>query len=246
MMILCVYTSCYPPNTLQCAAYEQHVSVVNASNTSFGNSLFNPSAEEVCIRYGFWGHDNESTSSNFHELSNLVSSLETAVGSGFADLSEVFLFTDNTTAECMYYKGNSTNKKLFDLVLCLRTLEMWSNLLLHVIHVAGTRMILQGTDGISCRVLSNSIFNQCQWAVSLHLLACECSNSLLPWLKSWVPQAHLTPLTPSVWYTRGHGTCSFTHNLDGVLIPLVDDQPWYLWNPPPATACVALEELATS
>jgi hypothetical protein len=48
---------------------------------------------------------------------------------------EVFLFTDNSTAEAVFLKGNSTSRGLFDAMLELRKLEMQGELLLHLIHV---------------------------------------------------------------------------------------------------------------
>jgi hypothetical protein len=44
-------------------------------------------------------------------------------------------------------KGNYTLKPLFDLMLRLRKMEMKGQLLLHVVHVAGMRMIKEGVDG---------------------------------------------------------------------------------------------------
>ncbi len=38
--------------------------------------------------------------------------------------SEVFIFTDNFTAESVFYKGNSSSQKLFELVLRLWLIEM--------------------------------------------------------------------------------------------------------------------------
>jgi hypothetical protein len=61
---------------------------------------------------------------------------------------EVFLFTDNSTAAAVYFKGNSTSTKLFELVLRLRRLEMSGGLILHDVCVAGTRMIDQGAGDI--------------------------------------------------------------------------------------------------
>lgn len=49
----------------------------------------------------------------------------------------------------LFYKGNTPNKQLFDLVLRLQKLEMTGHFLLNVIHVAGTHMISKGTDGLS-------------------------------------------------------------------------------------------------
>jgi hypothetical protein len=87
--------------------------------------------------------------SNFRELTNLVDSIEQGVSCGELTNTELFLFTDNTTAEGAYYKGNSPSRPLFEQILRLRRLEMVATLRLHVIHVAGTQMIQQGTDGLS-------------------------------------------------------------------------------------------------
>jgi hypothetical protein len=46
-------------------------------------------------------------------------------------------------------KGHSDSKMLFDLIVWLRQVEMTGALRLHVTHIAGTRMIQQGTDGLS-------------------------------------------------------------------------------------------------
>eukprot|EP00978_Attheya_sp_CCMP212_P037942 scaffold183200_cov67-Attheya_sp.AAC.3 len=61
----------------------------------------------------------------------------------------MFMFTDNTTAEAAYWKGTSHSRKLFELVLRLKKLETKNDLVLHMIHVSGRRMIAQGTDGLS-------------------------------------------------------------------------------------------------
>ena len=44
---------------------------------------------------------------------------------------------------------SSNNLKLSELALCLHKLEMTAGMDLHIIHVTGTRMIAQGTDGLS-------------------------------------------------------------------------------------------------
>jgi len=63
--------------------------------------------------------------------------------------SSVFIFTENSTAEGAYYKGNTPSRTLFELILCLRIIDMQGHLKLYVIHVTGSRMIMQGTDGLS-------------------------------------------------------------------------------------------------
>ena len=64
--------------------------------------------------------------------------------------AELFLFTDNYVAECGYYNGGSNrNRELDDLVHELWRLQMTGDFTLNVYHVAGTRMISSGIDGLS-------------------------------------------------------------------------------------------------
>ncbi|MFN9982847.1 MAG: hypothetical protein ACK53Y_23155, partial [bacterium] len=99
-------------------------------------------------RHGLWGRDQEDSSSNFKELLNLTCALEEGLEEGFLKNAEVWIFTDNFTAESVFYKGNSTNPRLFDLAPRLRKLEMGGNMKILMIHIPGTRMIEQGTDGL--------------------------------------------------------------------------------------------------
>ena len=74
------------------------------------------------------------------------------VGIGHKELERkrgFLLFTDNTVAESCFFKGTSNSRLLFNLVLRLRKAELNAGIKLHVVHVAGTRMIAQGTDGLS-------------------------------------------------------------------------------------------------
>ena len=48
-----------------------------------------------------------------------------------------------------FYKGNSSSQKLNELVLRLRLVEIVTGYILHVIHVAGTRMKRAGIDSFS-------------------------------------------------------------------------------------------------
>ena len=87
----------------------------------------------------------------------------------------MFLFTDNSTAEAVFYKGNSTSRPLFELMLRLRKLEMAGDLILHVIHVAGTRMVAEGADGGSRGDLNQGVMagQSILDFVPLHLTALE-------------------------------------------------------------------------
>jgi hypothetical protein len=125
---------------------------------------------------------------------------------------------------------------------------MTAQLLLHVIHVSGTRMIHQGTDGLSRGQLTEGVFsnNPLGWVVPLHLIAFDSSPSLLPWLCSWLPLPFVKPLTLNDWFVKGHGIGPLELNVDGIPFPSSDPDSWYLWAPPPAAAQSAVDELATS
>jgi len=189
---------------------------VDASTAGFGGSFALPDGA-LWFRHGLWGRDADSTSSNFKELCNLVDSIEQGVASGELKSTELFILTDNTTAEGCYYKGNSDNRRLFAQVLRLRKLEMLASLRLHVIHVAGTRMIRQGTDGLSRGLLTDGVFGAdgMQLHLLLHLTPHERHPPLLQWVQSWCPVPDIVPLLPAEWYTTGHGLAPGTLGPDG-------------------------------
>jgi hypothetical protein len=72
-----------------------------------------------------------------------------AAQEGSLDGCEVFLYTDNQTAEGAYSKGNAKSHALFELILTLYKLQMELEFMLHIICIDGTRMIQQGSDGLS-------------------------------------------------------------------------------------------------
>jgi hypothetical protein len=89
----------------------------DASGDGFGNTTLLPDGM-MSFRHGSWGTNADDT--YFRELLNLVTALEEGVHSGELQHSETFIFTDNTTAERCFYKGDSPSRPLFQLVLQLR------------------------------------------------------------------------------------------------------------------------------
>jgi hypothetical protein len=148
--------------------------------------------------------------SNYRELINLVESLELQVREGRMVEAEVFLFTDNYTAKAVFYKRNSTSKKLFELVLRLRRLEMEAKMVLHVIHVAGTRMILEGADGGSRGDLNQGVVagQLILDFIPRQLGALERSRGVEEWVQSWAGET-LTTLTLEGWFDEGQGDGCF-------------------------------------
>jgi hypothetical protein len=167
-------------------------------------------------------------SSNWREFVNLVDSLEVEVrDKGLTDC-EIFLFTDNTTAEAAYWKGTSKSEPLFDLVLRLRLLEIQSNLIIHVIHVAGTRIQAQGTDGISRGDKSMGVMRGIPMEdfCPLHLTTLERSPELKVWLDTATkPLNSVFLVDPKDWFLDGQGAGN------------------YVWSPAPAAADVVVEQL---
>jgi hypothetical protein len=185
--------------------------------------------DRIHFRYGHWCDAVSEASSNYRELLNLVESLEAQVESGRVQGAEVFLFTDNSTAEAVFFKGNSSSRPLFDLMLRLRHIEMKGDLVLHVIHVAGTRMVEEGADGGSRGDLTQGAMagHSVIDFVPLHLSALERSENLEQWIRSWWDdeRGELTTLSPEGWFDEGQR--------DGC----------FLWSPPPAAAEVVAEQL---
>jgi len=82
----------------------------NASSGGFGATV--QRADGLYGRYGLWGRDDESQSSNYRELRNLVDTVEEEASEGYLGESELWLFTDNSTAEACFHRGGSSSKLL--------------------------------------------------------------------------------------------------------------------------------------
>ena len=120
----------------------------DASGAGFGSAIIKDG--EIKYQCGAWKDQWRKESSNFREASNLVMRIEELVLGREAAGQEVFLFTDNMVFESTFYKGHSkTSSKLSGIILRLRKAERDGGLVLHVIHVAGTRMKDWGVDGLS-------------------------------------------------------------------------------------------------
>jgi hypothetical protein len=78
-----------------------------------------------------------------------VDTIKEEAGAGRLRDCELFIFTDNSTAEGCFYRGTSKSRYLHALILELRKVEMTCGMTIHVIHISGRRMIAQGTDGCS-------------------------------------------------------------------------------------------------
>jgi hypothetical protein len=97
----------------------------DASGSGFGSSFY--INDRLYYSSGQWNDDYSSESSNYRDLANLGFAMEEAQQRGELRHAEVFVFTDNSTAESAFFKGTSSSKRLFELVLRLQLLEMNGN-----------------------------------------------------------------------------------------------------------------------
>ena len=201
----------------------------DASGKGFGNAI--EVGGRVYEEFGQWSGEYESKHSNYKELKNLVNAVENAYAKGLLEDCELFLFTDNFVAECSYYNGGSNrSKELDELVHRLWRMQMSGDFTLHVYHVAGTRMIECGVDGLSRGDKSEGIAKGVEVLhyVPIHLNGIQRSPKLLDWIKSWWDEPELGPLhvmTPEDWFLR------------------VMDEGNFLWVVPPSAGEAAVEQL---
>mmetsp|Transcript_17572 Transcript_17572/g.49639 ORF Transcript_17572/g.49639 Transcript_17572/m.49639 type:complete len:1287 (+) Transcript_17572:10428-14288(+) len=188
--------------------------------------------EGVSYRYGEWcAQIVEETSMNWKELKNLVASLKEWVHRFKIEGTEVFMFTDNMTAESAFWKGNSSSKMLAALVLEMRMMEMEANLILHVVHVSGDRMVQQGTDGLSRADHSTGVMagTTMREHIPLHLSPLQRNrNAIISWMPQIWWKLKYEILEPCGWYTTGHTEGNF------------------VWEVAPAAAEVVTEQLGTA
>ena len=224
----------------------------DASGGGFGSSwesgVGNKGVEEVAYRFGTWDDMSSAASSNYRELKNLTETLELMSRNGDLQGTEWFMFTDNSTAESAFAKGSSSSKLLFELILRLRKLEMRSSCKIHVIHVAGTRMIAQGSDGLSRGNLAEGVMRgeSMKDFVPINQDAFMRSPKLKEWINGWTG-GQCTFLDAAGWFTTGHelGDELWEENPDGFRIPTT--QPGtFVWSPPPIAGGIAMEELRRS
>ena len=138
------------PATQDCRSQKALVALYLLGDAS-GDGLGNAFWDERGLEYeaGSWAEHCKDESSNWREAANLASKFERKANEGVLRGREVFLITDNMVFESTFYKGHSTNKKLNDIVFRIRKVEKDTGCILHIVHIAGTRMKRAGIDGLS-------------------------------------------------------------------------------------------------
>jgi hypothetical protein len=218
----------------------------DASGEGYGLSKA-VSKPPVGYRYGVWGPEEEDKSSNFKEFNNLVVGLEDMGVKGELEGKEIFVFTDNAVTEAIAAKGSSSSPLLFDLVVRLYKLNMRAKCKIQFIHVAGTRMIDQGTDGLSRGNMLEGVMKGKRMLdfIPIHKSALDRSPDLEHKFRQCMEgkfHQKMEVLTPNDWFWRGHDISGMRANCDGFKMPSYESGSM-LWSPPPAVARFAIEQL---
>ena len=188
----------------------------DASGQGFGNAI--QVEGKIHSEFGEWSAEVEDKHSNYKELRNLVNAVKKAYAKGLLKDCELFLFTDNFVAECGYYNGGSNrNKDLDDLIHQLWELQMGGDFTLNVYHVAGTRMIECGIDGLSRGDKTEGIARGISVLkfIPIHLSPCERSPQILDWTNSWWPDSlgKLQLMQPEDWFDKTMEVGNFLWNV---------------------------------
>ena len=219
------------------------ISFVDASGVGKGSSTIALN-HNVSIHMG---KTYKEESSNFLELENLMDTLDTEYAAGHLTNVELFLCTDNIVSERAFYKGNSKSRKLFDLIVRLRKFQLYSHCKVHVLHVAGTRMIEQGTDGLSRgSVFEGTLGSKQDFLKVLPLDKTVFDRAPLPkeWLFKWLPDT-AEILKPEDWFEKGQDVHGWKKSIENKWAPVIK-HGIYIWCPPPAAAYKAMEQLRTA
>ena len=113
-------------------------------------------------------------------------------------------------------------------------------------HVAGTRMIAQGGDGLSRGALNEGVMRGEDFLsfIPFHLSAIEREPKLKEWIRGLVNtrEVKATFLSPEDWFEKGHDIHGWTTRSDKHSVPTIQSGT-FIWSPPPAACNVAIEEL---
>ena len=199
----------------------------DASGEGYGSS-FTRKDHKLSVRHGVWCTRISEESSNYREFRNLLDSIKVEARQNKLHGYEVWMFTDNWVAESCYVKGSCHSRILNEMVAELHVLAMNHGFSLHIVHVAGTRMIAQGTDPLSRGEFESGVMGGDSMLahIPLNLGAMDRSPVLGEWIRTWADTCPAHPESPHDWFSNGHKP--------GV----------HLWAPPPVIGLEVLEQVS--
>lgn len=166
---------------------------------------------------GTWRSDALQKSSNYKELRTLLEFfLRVAPSELPFRHRRLFYFTDNTTTYDVVRRGGSRSPGLHQLVREIKAQELLHSTMLEVVHVPGTTMIGQGTDGLSRGLWITSLNRDPTFSVSSLFLPVSYTPELNLWIRhrlaeqgyevdpTWLVHADMDPWTRSSMMHRSN------------------------------------------
>ena len=142
-----------------------------------------PIAQLLRIRIGFWCTESSDKTSNKREFHNLWNHVKEEAEAGRFTGHEVCIGTYSKVAERIWYKGGSADKELYEIILEMREISLKRQILIHLIHVDGSRIIYCGVDRLSCGDLQLEKLDE---EIYIHLPVDRDSISRSPTLLPWI------------------------------------------------------------
>jgi hypothetical protein len=154
----------------------------DGSGTGTGGTVQYQEGEPFEMWLGTWHPRLFHFSANWKEMRTLLATLERAKTQRRNDIqgTTFFYFTDSMTVYCAVTKGSSTSPGLHDMVERIKMLEIELGINLEVVHVPGTTIITERTDGLS-RGIWVSVLNPrpSQAQLLSEIFSPVCSSPLL-------------------------------------------------------------------
>ena len=125
--------------------------VGDTSGDGFGDSFLTKDRIRV------WNETISSRSSNYQEFRNFLVAFKREGDAGHLANSFVIFCTDNSTVGAALYKGTSDSHFLLKMVIEFHSLLMKYECQAFISHIAGTRMIARGGDGLSRGALNEGV-----------------------------------------------------------------------------------------
>jgi hypothetical protein len=122
--------------------------------------------EATEIDMGFWCTLESEKSSNNREFRNLRNFITTQAMAGRFTGREVWIGTDNKVAVQVWHKGGSSGRESYQMSFEVNECAIKFQCVVHLVHVAGTRLISIGIDVLSRGDLDLGKMNQ---TLYLHL-----------------------------------------------------------------------------
>jgi len=191
----------------------------DGSGTGAGGTLsfqhLGEQVDQVEAWMGTWTSNRaKHQSSNWRELRTLVEFLQREAKREDQRFHsrQIFYFTDNTVTYDVCRRGRSGATELHKLVTELKLLEVMLNCQVTVVHIPGTEIIAQGSDGLSRGLWSHKRHIHPDWSLGELLKPVTLQEDPLTWL---LEQARISGSHPEEVKDLPSSSDNWSYQTDG-------------------------------